>query len=123
MTIPPPSLIDIAHSHGVKVLGTLIFEWEDGGKEAHVMLDGKVAPFPQIYQEILDSSHDPEKVRGSIPTFKFKLVKDSEEGNRLYIRKLVEIAKHFGFDGYLMNFECAIRDTTVLLDWLKELTS
>ena len=46
VTIPPPSWSDIAHRHGVKMLGTLIFEqWGDRqsiGKEAKVMLDGKV---------------------------------------------------------------------------------
>jgi mannosyl-glycoprotein endo-beta-N-acetylglucosaminidase len=30
VTLPPPGLVNIAHQHGVKVLGTLIFEWEAG---------------------------------------------------------------------------------------------
>ena len=46
VTFPPPSWIDIAHKHGVKVLGTLIFEqWDDTksiGKEAKVILDGRI---------------------------------------------------------------------------------
>lgn len=46
VTIPPPAWIDIGHKHGVKMLGTLIFEqWDDRngiGKEAKVMLDGKL---------------------------------------------------------------------------------
>ena len=46
MTIPPPSWIDIAHKHGVKILGTLIFEqWGDRdsiGKEAKIMMDGHI---------------------------------------------------------------------------------
>lgn len=44
--MPPPSWINIAHKHNVKILGTLVFEqWGDRdsvGKEAKVMLDGKV---------------------------------------------------------------------------------
>ena len=44
VTVPPPSYTDIAHEHGVKVLGTLIFEWEHGGKEAEIMLSGKISP-------------------------------------------------------------------------------
>jgi mannosyl-glycoprotein endo-beta-N-acetylglucosaminidase len=59
------------------------------------MLDGKIAFNPDI-----------------------KFQKDAPDGNRFYARKLVEIAKHFGFDGYLMNFECEIKDVEILLDWL-----
>jgi mannosyl-glycoprotein endo-beta-N-acetylglucosaminidase len=98
VTIPPPSYIDIAHHHGVKILGTLIFEWDAGAQEARLMLDGKIPMHPDI-----------------------KIVRDAPDGNRFYARKLAEIAKHYGFDGYLMNFECEIDDTKVLIDWLKVL--
>jgi endo-beta-N-acetylglucosaminidase D len=30
LMIPPPALIKIGHSYGVKMLGTLVFEWEKG---------------------------------------------------------------------------------------------
>lgn len=70
------------------MLGTLIFEWEEGGKEAQLMIDGKVA-----------LSHD------------IKFRKDAPDGNRFYAKKLALVAKTFGFDGYLMNFECDIQDT------------
>ena len=49
------------------------------------------------------------------------LKKDAPDGNRFYARKLAEIAKHYGFDGYLMNFECKIEDTNILLEWLSVL--
>lgn len=74
------------------MLGTLIFEWEKGGKEAKMMLDGKIGLNPEI-----------------------KYQKDAPDGNKFYARKLVEIAKHYGFDGYLMNFECDIKDVEALL--------
>ena len=32
----------------------------------------------------------------------------AEEGNLFYAKQLVKIAKHFGFEGYLMNFEVVI---------------
>ena len=40
-----------------------------------------------------------------------KFSKEAPEGNKFYARKLAQIAKHFGFEGYLMNFECNIEDT------------
>jgi mannosyl-glycoprotein endo-beta-N-acetylglucosaminidase len=97
VTIPPIGLIDIAHLHGVKVLGTLIFEWEAGSIQAKIMLEGKVlchTEFP-------------------------KMAKDSTDDNRLYARKLAEVAHFYGFDGYLMNFECKIDKPDVLLEWLR----
>ena len=102
MTIPPPSWTDIAHKHGVKMLGTLIFEqWGDVksiGKEAKIMMDGRIAAR-------IDFSPDRST--------------QAEEGNLFYARKLVKIAKHFGFEGYLMNFEVVIEHPEELLKWLK----
>ena len=88
------------------MLGTLIFEqWDDRdsvGKEAKIMLDGRIAAKIDL---------SPEKTR------------EAEEGNRFYARKLVAIAKHFGFEGYLMNFEVVIEHPEELLKWLKFLRS
>ena len=67
------------------MLGTLIFEWV--GKEAKIFLDGLITAKIDL---------SPEKSR------------EAEEGNHFYARKLVAIAKHFGFEGYLMNFEVEI---------------
>lgn len=38
-----------------------------------------------------------------------------------YAEQLVKICKHYGFEGYLMNFEVKIADTSVLMDWLRYL--
>ncbi|CDW80610.1 cytosolic endo-beta-n-acetylglucosaminidase [Stylonychia lemnae] len=105
VTIPPPAYTDIAHQHGVKMLGTLIFEWDEGGKEAKLMLDGKISMF-------YDENEQDMKFR-----------KDAPDGNQFYARKLVEIAKCFGFDGYLMNFECEVKEVETLLTWLEFLTT
>jgi len=82
------------------MLGTLIFEWDNGEKETEIMLNGKISP------DVSD----------------LRFVKEAADGNRHYAKKLVEIAKYYGFDGYLMNFECTIRDNVVLIEWLNFLT-
>ena len=69
VTIPPPGLIDIAHLHGVKVLGTLIFEWEAGSILAKLLLEGKIlchTDFPHMAKMTPD--------------------------NKFYARKLAEVA-------------------------------
>jgi mannosyl-glycoprotein endo-beta-N-acetylglucosaminidase len=82
ITIPPPSWVNQAHRNGVKMLGTLIFEWEDGARECKEMLDGVLA-------------------------FRGTVIED-DIGSLFYAEKLVEIAKFFNLDGYLMNFESQI---------------
>lgn len=80
------------------MLGTLIFEqWGDRnsvGKEAKVMLDGKVV-----------ASLD--------------LMDNAKQGtNKFYADKLVDICLAYGFEGYLMNFEVKIESPNILLEWL-----
>ncbi|CAG0892873.1 unnamed protein product [Darwinula stevensoni] len=41
VTIPPLMWINAAHLHGVKVLGTLITEWEDGSKLCKALLESE----------------------------------------------------------------------------------
>ena len=80
-------------------MGTLIFEWEAGAIEAKLLLEGKL-----LY-------HTKMRKDSYIP-------KDTLDGNKFYAKKLVEIAKEIGFDGYLMNFECKIDNTDILIEWL-----
>ena len=81
VTFPPPAWIATAHRHGVKILGTLIFEWKEGADESVLLLTNTV-------------SH-----RGKTK---------SAPAKHHYARQLVRLAKHCGFDGYLMNFESSI---------------
>ncbi|XP_071734387.1 cytosolic endo-beta-N-acetylglucosaminidase 1-like [Rutidosis leptorrhynchoides] len=39
VTLPPPSWVNTAHKHGVKVLGTFIVEWDDGRLIANELLE------------------------------------------------------------------------------------
>ncbi len=39
VTIPPVSWIEVAHISSTRILGTLIFEWEAGAKQAELFLN------------------------------------------------------------------------------------
>ena len=41
-----------------------------------------------------------------------------ERGSQFYATQLVKIAKHYGFEGYLMNFEVKVDMVPELLTWL-----
>ncbi|XP_019643810.1 PREDICTED: cytosolic endo-beta-N-acetylglucosaminidase-like [Branchiostoma belcheri] len=43
ITLPPPGWTNAAHKHGVKVLGTLITEWDDGAKRCQQFLKDQVS--------------------------------------------------------------------------------
>ncbi|KAL3521256.1 hypothetical protein ACH5RR_019405 [Cinchona calisaya] len=51
VTLPPPCWTDTAHKHGVKVLGTFIMEWAEGGVMADKLLSTKESA--QMYAERL----------------------------------------------------------------------
>ncbi|KAL0341239.1 UNVERIFIED_CONTAM: Cytosolic endo-beta-N-acetylglucosaminidase 1 [Sesamum radiatum] len=51
VTLPPPCWTNTAHTHGVKVLGTLIMEWDGGKREADKLLSTKTSA--QLYAERL----------------------------------------------------------------------
>ncbi|XP_047363269.1 cytosolic endo-beta-N-acetylglucosaminidase isoform X1 [Vespa velutina] len=72
VTIPPYGWINAAHSHGVKVLGTVITEHADG--------------------EVI-----------------WNLILQSEETVRRFANALVQIAKFYKFDGWLLNVENSIK--------------
>ncbi|KAF8075804.1 glycoside hydrolase family 85 protein [Lyophyllum atratum] len=107
VTVPPPGWITAAHRQGVKMLGTLIFE--DGGEEDCLRL--LVGKLPQ-------SVNGPAKAtsaRTSLPL------------SPHYAKLLAELAWQRGFDGYLLNFECAleggIEQTRTLAAWITLLQS
>jgi mannosyl-glycoprotein endo-beta-N-acetylglucosaminidase len=76
--IPPPQITNLAHRFGSKSLGVLCTEWDEGAKSNKIILSG------------MAEDEDGET--------RFK-------GKFYYADKLVEICKHYGFDGYLLNIE------------------
>ena len=83
VTFPSPGWTNTAHRNGVKMLGTLIFEWDEGGIDIEYMLADKVVvPFTGEVMQM-------------------------EKG--FYIKKMAEFAKFCGFDGYLLNFESPVK--------------
>jgi len=68
ISIPPPNWTNAAHTHGVKVFGTLITEWTEGAEICQIML------------------------------------LDDEQVARV-VKKLVDLAVYYQFDGWLINIE------------------
>ncbi|KAL4510555.1 hypothetical protein ABPG72_004709 [Tetrahymena utriculariae] len=96
VSIPPPSYIDITHSKGVKCLGTFITEWEEGEKENELLLKGQFI----------------SKENNQIQFHQNKYV---------YADKLIEICKHYKFDGYLINIEAQVSNSYELAEWTRYL--
>ncbi|KAI7894833.1 endo-b-N-acetylglucosaminidase [Mucor mucedo] len=82
VSIPPVNWTNACHRNGVKCLGTFLVEGSNQMHEMEALLQGP------------------------------PLVKGSDDGDPMrlwspfYADKLVAIAKHYGFDGWLFNIEC-----------------
>ncbi|KAG0173961.1 hypothetical protein DFQ28_002995 [Apophysomyces sp. BC1034] len=81
VTIPPVNWINACHRNGVSCLGTFIVEGDSGTPELDAFLEGP----PELYE---DYETDPTRI-----------------WSPYYADKLVEIAKFYGFDGWLINIE------------------
>ncbi|KAJ3264599.1 hypothetical protein HK104_006446, partial [Borealophlyctis nickersoniae] len=96
---PPPGWTAAAHRNGVKVLGTVIAEGEEGTWETLRMVYGP--------------AYDP--MRGVTP----------ECFDPYFAEKLVSLAKYYGFEGYLINMESPVpspRHAWALVEFLDYLT-
>lgn len=78
ISLPPPGWIRAAHQHGVPILGTLIFEWDESKPKLKQLLDG---PVPRRTKGI----------RSSLSTY--------------YADQLIQVALAHGIDGFLVNVE------------------
>ncbi|KAI3618189.1 glycoside hydrolase family 85 protein [Moniliophthora roreri] len=99
VTIPPAGWITAAHRQGTQILGTLIFEHADAEPDCLRLLVGKLPTSPSSAPKTQTLPISPH-----------------------YARKLAELAKERGFDGYLLNFECPLRggveQTRALATWI-----
>ncbi|KAI8092805.1 endo-b-N-acetylglucosaminidase [Halteromyces radiatus] len=84
VTIPPVNWINACHRNGISCLGTFIVE-NDQMHELEQLLHG-----PLGSQHIGKQDDDPMRL-----------------WSPYFADKLVAIAKHYGFDGWLMNIECS----------------
>ncbi|KAH9853285.1 glycosyl hydrolase family 85-domain-containing protein [Lenzites betulinus] len=102
ITIPPSGWTTAAHRHGVKMLGTIIFEHDESEADCLRLL---VGPLPKSLTGPAKSSPST-----TLPVSPF------------YARLLAEIAYQRGFDGYLLNIETALRggveQTRALTLWI-----
>ncbi|KAI0029817.1 glycosyl hydrolase family 85-domain-containing protein [Vararia minispora EC-137] len=90
VTMPPPGWTSAAHRHGVKILGTLIFEHQESEFDCLRLFFGRL-PSSQTGPAAPnnDANHVPISPH--------------------YARVLAELARDRGFDGYLLNFEWNLR--------------
>ncbi|KAI0352492.1 hypothetical protein OH77DRAFT_791955 [Trametes cingulata] len=89
VTIPPSGWITAAHRHGVKMLGTLIFEHAESEADCLRLL---VGPLPK----------SPSGPARSSPNMTLPV-------SPHYARVLADLAYQRGFDGYLLNIEIPLR--------------
>lgn len=92
ITIPPLGWINLAHNHGVKILGTFITEWDDG---------------KAFWNGIIDDSLPPNDIEKNI-------IKLAES--------LVQLMFLIKLDGWLINIENSIAKPAYVLSFVKHLT-
>ncbi|KAI0755992.1 glycosyl hydrolase family 85-domain-containing protein [Irpex lacteus] len=108
VTIPPSGWTTAAHRHGVKMLGTLIFEHQESEPDVLRLLVGRL---PQ------GRTNGPARpsTNSSLPV------------SRHYARLLADLAYQRGFDGYLINIETPLRggveQSRTLSTWIALLES
>ncbi|CAO0798167.1 unnamed protein product [Mucor circinelloides] len=81
VSIPPVNWTNACHRNGVQCLGTFLVEGNNQMHEMEALLHGPPT--------LNNNSDDPMRLWSSF-----------------YADKLVAIAKHYGFDGWLINIEC-----------------
>ncbi|KAI8989437.1 glycosyl hydrolase family 85-domain-containing protein [Pilobolus umbonatus] len=82
VSIPPVNWINACHRNGVKCLGTFLVEGDQQMSEMELLLGGPL---------FVDNDNEDDPMRLWSPYF---------------ADKLVAIAKHYRFDGWLFNIEC-----------------
>jgi len=96
IAVPPTVWIDAAHKEGVKVLGNVCMEWEEGEKEVIRLLDE--APWDTT--GTTTSASPPHTRATTTPATLPPLT-----GWQQYAHKLVALALEYGFDGWFINIE------------------
>ncbi|CAG8517867.1 3848_t:CDS:2 [Ambispora leptoticha] len=84
--VPPPQWTNAAHRNGVKVLGTLITEWQEAMLENDLWvrgpnLEGKLSEVENVDRSIV---------------------------NTVFADKLIQMAEYYNFDGWFINVEAPL---------------
>jgi mannosyl-glycoprotein endo-beta-N-acetylglucosaminidase len=113
VTIPPPSWINAAHRHGVKILGVL-YALSD------VLILINILTF-----RIFEHNEDvPDLVR-LLSGPDFAIENDPSTPSEYYSFILADLAHQRGFDGFLLNFEQSLpggaQQASALTKWVRHL--
>ena len=81
VSLPPPGWVRAAHFHGTRILGTLLFEWDESKLDLRCLLDGWEPTWRT-------------KVRAELSTY--------------FADELIRLAAAHGIDGFLVNVETSL---------------
>ena len=115
VTIPPPSWINAAHRHGVKILGVL---YALPNHHVLILINILTSRIFEHNEDILDLIR-----LLSGPDFAIEI--DPSTPSEYYSFILADLARQRGFDGFLLNFEQSLpggaKQANALSKWVRHL--
>ena len=116
VTIPPMGWTECAHTHGVKMLGTIITEWDDGSKLcSEILEDDKMEQFVSKCVKIMQV----EQFDGWLLNIENALTKNQVPQMVQLVKKLTRAVHEVNSDGQVIWYDSVTNEGK--LDWQNEL--
>ncbi|KAK8735429.1 hypothetical protein OTU49_005386 [Cherax quadricarinatus] len=119
VTIPPPGWINTAHHHGVKVLGTLITEWDEGANICQKMLANEDSVAACVSQLVKIANY--HSFEGWLINIENKIDPEQVEQLRDFVQKLTLAMKESLPDALVLWYDSVT--TRGELCWQNELNN